>query len=451
MPQAIQNTATFNEYRSAFAQVVPRYAAKLPGQTWRTRQFALNDTEIKKHLAGELYIGCLSKWYPEFSAIDFDSMPLDVVESIRGDLELNENNSMLLTSESADSYHLYFRPIYNEKPPTTNLLQSTLGPHAKAKGIELYPQKNRAFRLPFGKGQDCLDLQDRNLKSWEEKLYWLQKKDDFDLSGVSGHQKFFEFKPIDLNQESTLSSSIDVPELLKSGLQGPSTRDEVQFSLTKYLWHQNLLKSDCERFIWAWLQKNHNGYSKDLLRSPREVQKHIRHQVETYYGWMATGAVYPDQPHKNHNGYVCRPDLLEIVKLAEGSLPRMRFIFELVKYMNPRRHRDSVPVHRDKLVSWSGVRTYQGHLNYLESKRILKRGSGYLVGQKSKDIKLSWNYQTDQDAVLFNGRAVDTLEKAVSMLFTPEDFRGLLGTYVKRTTALMTTKTIFKGVKKGNT
>jgi len=442
--QTIQNTASFADFRASFVQATPRYAVKIPGKTWRTRQFALNDTEIKKHLKGEIYIASLGRWYPEFATFDFDSVPLSVVENVRSDLLLNENNSMLLASESADSYHLYFRPEYNDKPPTLSLLQTILAPYAKSKGVEIYPQKNRAFRLPFGKGQDCLDFEDQNARSWKEKLYWLQKKDDFDLSGVKGHQTFFEFQPIEFNPEAALSSSIDIPELLKSGLQGPSTRDEVQFELVKHLWHQNLLKADCERFIWSWLQNNHNGYSKDLLRSPREVQKHIQHQVAAYYGWMQTGALYPDQPHKSHNGYVCRPDLLEIVKLAEGSLPRMRFIFELVKYMNPRRHRDSVPLHSEKLVQWSSMRTYQGHLRYLESKGILKRGTGYLVGQKAKDLKLTWPYKTDKDAVLFNGRAVDTLEKAVSMLFTPENLRALLRGYVSKQAAQFTTKTLFE-------
>jgi len=441
--QNIQNTATFDEFRASFIQTMPRYSVKLPGKAWRTRQFALHDSEVKKHLDGDLFVASLGRWYPEYAALDFDSVPLKTVENVRNDLALNDDNSMLLSSESKDSYHLYLRPEYNNKPPTINLLQSVFAPYAKSKGIEIYPQRNRAFRLPFGKGQDCLDFKDRYIQGWEKQLYWLQKKDDFDLSTVSGHQLFLDFKPIDLNQEAALSRSIDVPELLRSGLPGQSTRDEVQFELVKYLWHQNLLKVDCERFIWQWLQKNHNGYSKDLLTHPREVQKHIQHQATSYYNFMQTGAIYPDQPHKNHEGYVCKPDLLEIVKLAKGSLPRMRFIFELVKYMNPRRHRDSVPLHRDKFVSWSGAGTYQRHLNYLESKGILKRGSGYRVGQQSKGIKLTWPYKSDKETVLFNGRAVNTLEKAVPMLFTPEDLRALLRGYVSRGTAQKTTQYLF--------
>ena len=443
--------ASFADFRASFVQPVPRYAVKLPGDTWRTRKFALHDSEVQKHLDGALAIACLGRWYPEYAALDFDDVTKEKVEEIRGDLLLDDNNSMLLSSESRDSFHLYFRPEYNEKPPTLNLLQTILAPYAKSKGVEIYPQKHRAFRLPFGKGQGCLDFQDRYIQGWQEQLYWMQKKDDFDLSTVKGHQMPLAFKPIDLQQEVDLERSIDIPALLENGLTEHSTRDWAQFELVKDLWHQNVLKNDAIQFIWAWLNRHHNGFSRDLIRNPGEVKNHIRHQVNSYYNHLQTGAIYPDQPHKNFNGYICQPDLLEIVKLAEGNLPRIRFIFELIRYMNPRRHRDSVSIHSDKFIAWASMRTYQRHLQYLGSKGILKRGTGYLVGQKSKEIKLTWPYKSDQDAVLFNGRAVATLEKAVSMLFTPEDFRALLRGYSTKQAASIATKRLFSGSTNGIT
>ena len=122
----------------------------------------------------------------------------------------------------------------------------------------------------------------------------------------------------------------------------------------------------------------------------------------------------------------------------------MKFTFELVRYLNPRRSRERVQVHSDKLRSWGGVRSVPKYLNYLDEKNIIKRGSGYLVGKQSKAIKSNWKYKEDKTAIKYSGRCVESLEKAVSTIYTPDDIRAILGRYVKRTTALMTTKKLFK-------
>lgn len=451
----------FEHYKGLFVQRIPRYAVQLPGtKGWNTRKFPLHDTEILKHLDGRHYIGCLSRWYPEFAALDLDHMDRNKVEEIRSGLLLDEANSALFSSPSKDSYHIYFRPQYNGKPPTISLLQIIIKPYAKAKGIEIYPQKNRAFRLPFGLDQRCLDFEKVCLESWKEKMAWLEKKDDFDLSTVKGHQTFFDFQPTDPTRTSPGEDPpgddllVNVPyvtDLLKNGLQGPSSRDRAQFEIIRHLWRQNVKPDDAWRTVWEWIQKMHNGYSKDFLKHPGAVRDHIRHQVSAYYNRMEYRFKLPDRTHLSHKGYICEPDLVNIVELCAGNLPRMRFTFELVKFMNPRRHREVVPVHSDKLIQWSSWKTYQRHLEYLDGKGILERGSGYLVGEKSKSLKLRWPYKTEHEAVLFGGRAIETLEGAVKILFKPTEFRELLGRYVKRTTALMTIKTLFEGVKKGET
>jgi hypothetical protein len=436
-------------FKQSFVQAVPRYAVKIPGRDgWKTRKFPLHDSEIKKHLQGDLVVGCLSRWYPEFAAFDFDSVPLEKVEEIREILSLDERNSMLLSSESKDSYHLYFRPEYNEKPPTIKLLQTILKPFASSRGIEIYPQKNRAFRLPFSKGTNCLDWEEAHLQSWQEKLYWLQKKDDFDLSTVSGHQTFFEFPPAKLQAGALTPAMVkdDLiigagPDILRYGLQAASTRDFAQFEIVKYLWRQNLNPGDALAIIWEWIQTRHNGYSKDFIRHPQQVYREIQHQIGAYYGFMRDRFTLPDQPHKNHVGFITKPDLLSIIELAQGNLPRMRFLFNLVLFMNPRRYRIEVPVHSDKLAEWSN--RYLSHLQYIEEKGVLKRSTGYYVGAKSKAISLDWKWQSDQDAVLYQGRTVDTIEKASSMLFNPAEFRSILRTYVSYQAAHYATKKLF--------
>ena len=455
--------ADFKNFKQSFVQSVPRYAVRKIGtHGWSTRKFPLHDSEIKKHLNGEQIIGCLAKWYPQFAAFDFDSVPIEKVEEIRAILSLDETNSMLLSSESKDSFHLYFRPEYNAKPPTIKLLQAILKPFASSRGIEIYPQKNRAFRLPFSKGTNCLDWEEAHLQSWQEKLYWLQKKDDFDLSTVSGHQTFFEFPPAKL-QAGALSPALvsdgiligDGPDILRYGLQAASTRDAAQFEIVKYLWRQNINPGDALSIIWEWIQAHNNGYSKDFSRRPQQVYREIQFQIRSYYSHMQDRATLPDQPHKNHNGFISKPDMLEIIALAKGNLPMMRFLFNLILYMNPRRYRIEVPVHSDLLIQWSSHNKYQKHLQYLDEKGILKSRSGdYWAGEKSgakksetearaKKISLNWNYQNDQSAILWQGRTVDSIEKASEMLFSPAEFRSILRTYVSYQAAHYVAKKLF--------
>ena len=441
-----QKTHSFEDYREGFVQGIPFYSVQRAGK-WSKRNFALHESEVRKHLDKQLIVASLAQWYPSFSALDLDHVTEKQIEDLRADLCLDDGNSILFTSPSADSFHLYFRPEYREKPPTIALLQKAIKPYCKAHGVEIYPQKRKAFRLPLGKGQDAIDTLtwEKLMRSWEDNLYWLKKLDGFDLAEATGHQLFFNFQPREAVLKPELKANCDISSIIENGLQGYSTRDFIQFEIIKHLWRRNLSPEDAWAFIIRWLAQHHNGFSKDWLIHPGRVKEHVKHQVRAYYQHMQFALTLPDQTHKRHKGYICRDDILEIITLAEGRLPRIRFIFELVKFMNPRRYRQSVPIHRDRLVDWSSHATYQGHLQYLEEKRIVKRGTGYLVGQKSKGISLTWNYHSDHNAVLFDGRTVQSLEQAVKMLFTQAEFRELLRVYGTKQSAQWATNRLFLG------
>jgi hypothetical protein len=113
---------SFAEYVETFVQRIPKYAVKFKKSSWKTKNKPLSDTPIKAHLDGQYYVGVLGKWYPEFAVIDIDGLDQDKAEEIREEIGLNTDNSMLFSSESKDSYHILFRPTYNQKPPTLRLL-----------------------------------------------------------------------------------------------------------------------------------------------------------------------------------------------------------------------------------------------------------------------------------------------------------------------------------------
>ena len=133
-------------------------------------------------------------------------------------------------------------------------------------------------------------------------------------------------------------------------------------------------------------------------------------------------------------------DVFNILQVCKGSIPRSRFLFHIVKYCYPRRYMDWVNIRagtqlkdRDKgysndtLTSWASGGTYTRYLNELESMGVLKRNDIYVPGVVSKGIHLDWNYKPD-DAVLYEGRSLDTFAGTVNLLFEPQEpqERGLL-------------------------
>jgi hypothetical protein len=441
----------FNEYVQAFVQRVPRYGIKTRKQGWSTRNKPLADPAIKAHLAKKYTIGGLSPWYPQFAILDIDRKPIEFVDEVRGELDLDETNSMLIRTESADSYHCLLRPTLAEKPPTRHQLTKAFKTFAYKKGIEIYPQVNRVIRLPFGKFSQCLDFDYAGLQTWQEKLFWFNKLDDFGLSEVSGQQYELPFaiKPLDKALPALVGPGGDGwygqgAELLKKGLQGPSTRHESQAKVIYYLWRQNVPYEEAIWLTWAWIQHQHNGYSQDILKFSGAVKKEIERQVShTYLNYQWAGK-YPDSTHKSHNGYICKPDIEEILKVTGASMPRAKFLFHLVKHSYPRRYRTFVPVRRDLLTTWGNERTYQRYLHELEGKGLVKRGRAYSVGKFSKSLKLSWDFKSSDQAVLFEGRATDTWKGTVKLLFDPGEFRAMLrGAGAKRTTTLEAIRGIY--------
>lgn len=169
---------------------------------------------------GRYSVGSLGKWYPQYGNLDFDSRERSFVDDTRGELRFTENNSMLFSTESRDSYRLLFRPEFREKPPTIRLLNSAFKNYCLERQIEIYPQANRCIRLPFGPSQKALDAEYRALETWEEKLYWYEKLNPFDIASVNYQQ--YE-PPLSLNKEPVIqNSNLNAEDLLQHGLQSRS-------------------------------------------------------------------------------------------------------------------------------------------------------------------------------------------------------------------------------------
>jgi len=436
----------YREYTNTFIQRFPRYAVKQIGKgTWRTKNKPLSDIPVKAHLNGQYYVGVLGKWYPGFAIFDIDEKD---PEEIREKLGLDIQNSMLLRSESKDSYHLLFRSSYKQKPPTIRLLNQILKPFANENGIEIYPQANRVIRLPFGHKQDCIDIDYLHLEKWEDKLYWFNKLDEFELKNFPLQQLQFEFSD-DISLKPSGSTFSEGRFLYENGLTGPHSRHDSQFKVLYYLYMNNNVPPETAiGLTWCWIKSKHNGHSKDIITAPGSVKKAIERQAISIYSKYERIYHFPNEINNRHYGYITKADIQDIVMISKASLPKTKFIFNLVKYCYPRRFRTFIDLHSDNLKGWSK----KGYLNYLDELQaygIIKRSDSYKVDAFSKSIKIYWKWKDTSQAILVDNRAPEELADTVRACYEPEEFRELLiKAGSERTNAIKGVKAIFEGVKK---
>ncbi len=347
---------------------------------------------------------------------------------------------MLCSSESSNSYHILIRPTYNNKPPTIRLLQDTFKSFGKQNNIEIYPQSNRTIRIPFGYKQNCLDFEYKNLKDWKDKLFWFKKLDDFDLSTIPYYQQELDLtfknpKLLNVFEEGKL--------LFQYGLQRPNSRYETQFKTLYYLWRKNIPIDAAIELVWLLILNKHNNLSKDIIIHPKIVKKEINRQAERIYSTYEYAYIYPDETHNDYNGYISKSDIKSIVMINKGSLPKMKFLYHLVKYCYPRRQRNFINIHSNRLIEWS-QRNYIQYLEELNKNGIIQRGDSYSVNRFSKSIKINWDFKDTKEAILEDNRSPNTLEDTIKLSYEPEEIKALLKTAgVKRTTAIKIIKKIY--------
>lgn len=435
--------AVDSEYLLTFVQRNPKYAVKMPGKTWRTKQKPLANKPIAAHLKGQYSVATVSPWYPVFAAIDVDDVPKHKVYGICETVGLNKSNSLICESESPNSYHIYLKPTYNDRPPTIRLLNNVFKYWAAKRGVEVYPKATKCFRLPFGPSDRPI-LEDGQVVSMslQEKMYWFNKLDEYDLAECPADRQTilnFEIEPLPICT-TTFKRGLDYIEY---GLETNGTRHEAQFCVLYSMWRQNYDVQDAINACFQWIKTKNNGFSRDIKRNPNQVLREIIRQANRIWSDYDLSRTYPDSVHNRNYGYLTKPDLLDIIRICEGNLPRIKFLGELIRYINPRQARGTVSVHTDRLINWSGHRTYLKYLQEFTQKGIIERSDKYTVGKAAKNIKLNWDFRSSEMAIKADKRTTDTTGSIVNS-FAPTEFReSLKDAGSKRTTSIMTVKAIF--------
>jgi hypothetical protein len=425
MEKTKKSEITLEDYKQLFIQNFPTYAVKsTAGKRWKTVDASknpLDDKLVTEHLESKKYVANIGKWYPMHAFFDFDRIDINAVLDTRDSLGMDESNSMLCSSESQDSYHLLFRPTYNGKPSTLKLLNDIIQPFAENKGIEAYPQAKKNARLPFSKIQGILNQGYEGISEWQKKLYWFNKLDEYELTNIPYNQSFLPMQFPD--SKGKISSYREGQELLQTGLQCANSRYDAQFKVLYYLWRRNVPMATSVLTVYNWIKTKNNGFSEGINKGNwYRIKKEIERQASKIY----SDYTLPDETHNYTAGYITKDDIPKILGLTDGSFPKARFLFHLLKYYYPRRLRGNVQVHSDKLREWSSYRTYLRRISELKNIGVLKRRDFYIIGEKSKDITLNWDFSHPENAILIDERAPDTFEETIRQVYKIDEIRVVL-------------------------
>jgi hypothetical protein len=441
----MQQDEALGQYIDTFIQRLPRYAVKQKGNgSWKTKKKPLSDRPIKAHLNGQYHVAVLGKWYPGATILDLDDKSEEEVEKTREALDLDTKNSIWLPSESLNSYYILFPVSYNGKPPSLRLLNNILKPFAREHGIEIYPQPNKPIRLPFYKGQRPLDIEYRHLDSWQKMLFWFNKLDDKDLREVPNQQLFFDFDMPDSGNGYKIPTYEEGKFLYEHGLVEKHSRHDSQYKVLYYIWRHDVTPENAIEMTWQWIRDKHNNNSDEILTNPRSVKNDIIRQANYIYTKYELSGTYPDDIHNVYKGYITKPDIEKIIHISRAGLPKAKFLFNLIKYCYPRRHRGLINIHSNFLMEWSR-RGYQKYLESLREHGIVKRYGSYQVNKFSKAITINWNFRDTSLAIITDRRAPETFEETIRASYKPDEFRELLinaGSEYKR--AVVTTGRVFK-------
>jgi len=424
------------DYTNTFIQPIPRYGIKT-SRGWTSINGAISYNMIEKHLSGSMTLGSLARYYPEHAVIDIDDRPLQEAEEIQGKLKLDDKNSMLFTSESKDSWHILFRPQYRGKPPTINLLSEAMKPAITHQAVELYPQANRYCRAPFSKVHQPID-DNRLMITKEQQFQEFQELDEYNLEDIPRAQMQFDYGKFSGGPKKALYTPYqEGKELLLTGLQLKHTRHDSQFKVLYYLWRKNTPIKKAEATVWKWIKTRHNGYSEEIFTNPEKVKKEVIKQALHIWNKYTALEIYPDSTNNDYFGWITEQNFIELVKIARGKLPEIRFYYEFFKYCNARQTRvKGVSIHSDLMKQWGSNANYKKYLNNLESINLISRTTAYIPGLFSKRIFPQWKPADRNKKLMIDERSPE-LNQTVLDIIKPNNYRSLLLSLgVNRTTAI---------------
>jgi hypothetical protein len=405
----------------------------MPEKEWRSVEGNITRDLANSHLEGRFSVASLGRWYPEHGIIDIDGRSLPEVENIRERLGMGTTNSLLCASERPDHYHLLFMPEYKDRPPTIDLFQRSMSASVVRWRTELYPQRNKCIRLPFGLRQRCLD-EGKELLSWPELLFRFKKLDAFDL--LSLPTDYGPFNPRESNIAAEWQRDPDkMPaaycrgqDLFSTGLTGPHSRNDSQFLVLYYLWRRGVDPHTASQQTKQWIRDKHNGFSDSaILGGWRTIDREIDRQVKEIWTRYERQGRLPDEELLRWAGWTTREDIIRILQACKCDMRLSAFLYRLIRYCYPRsRFGDFVSIHSTRLAEFSSSSSYLDHLDRLTDLGIIERRNGYSVGREAKKIRAIWPFDRTGQPFLVEGRSPETFDAAIAAAYSKDELVSLL-------------------------
>jgi Winged helix-turn-helix DNA-binding len=443
------------QYQYGFSQPLPGYGI-CDDNGWRTIHRPLSAKMLGKHLSHELSLGSYGRWYPHFGILDFDDTPLERVYHVCAEIGLTSENSVIFTSVSPNSWHVYFKPTHHGREVTLTLYARAMWLSAKSYKIEVYPQEKRVIRLPFGRGQKLV-LDNRIFDvEWQAGMDLLRSIDDFDI----GTLEYFDSIPQHGNRYAEYEELVEWKngyqdsefpaflepivfdfglhkgwkqeglELYNTGLIMAGSRLDSLKKVIYFFWSQNLPPSTTTDLVQEWIRQKNNGNSVDYRRNPHKVDKQIEKMTDWMYDNFDQSYTLPDSAHVVDKGYLTPSLVQEIVRASTGKLPLLKFGLNLFAYLAPRTvysrsftESNKIAVHSDRLVDWASNKTYLAYLDHYKAQGLIKRDGRYRVGKYAKGISAVVRQPSFSDAIMIDAeRPAGGVHEIIPSLYSPIDF-----------------------------
>jgi len=399
------------------------YGIQKPGRAWNTQDKSLPDGVIKGHLEKIHWVGVRASWYPPWGYIDLDSVNEreGLLERVTDRLKLDSNQYLVCTSPSwkeSGNLHVILAPRMNGKPPTKKRLYHTLERVLKGLAVEVYPQENRIFRLPFGRDQFIYDPKDGVplvYYSWQEALDFAKQLDDFPLEALPIQMELpLIYRPKSMERWARRG---EAEELLSQGLQGPSTRHDACLLLAIYLYRSNLDPGQAVGLLRNWIREKHNGQSKEICRgNVALVDREIDDLVRWTYSKYGCLSIYPDSTHNMH-GWVTGSDIKMIADMFPGDIVNQKRLFRLMLYYRPRQSHDWTFIPKRQWEQVAHPRSYKDFEALLVQRGFLEIQHSYLAGGYPKRFRLHVGNINHEAMLEEDGRAIQEYPTACLKLF----------------------------------
>ncbi|NIZ41555.1 winged helix-turn-helix domain-containing protein (plasmid) [Entomospira entomophila] len=444
------------DYQYNLTQPYPSYAEK-GKHGWKTIHKALGLRVVELHLEQKAIIATRGRYYPTFGILDIDNRSFAEVEKIRRHIGLNNTNSLIFSSESKDSYHVYFKPTRGGRVVTLDYYYQAISHALQAYKLEIYPQSQRYIRLPLGKGQHIVEEGVPHGISYQAGYERLKALADFNLETLP----LFYFEPTVI-QYKQLSPTITLPKkhlgwkedglkCLNEGITAFGTRLEATKRVIYFFWYQNIPIKTTIEATKKWIKEKHNHKSKDFSTHPRKVYKQIEELVHWMYQHFDRQNILPISAHLINNGYLTQELVDTALDATQANLPILRFYLRLLAYIAPRQMEGRyVSVHSDRLIDWSSRRSYLIYVNELQRKNLLIRNDDYIVGDHSKGILLLSPIPQFSDAIMTiedNERTALTPEELIPQLYTVSEYESKLKNYQRAKITITKQLKLFYGLK----